>query len=103
MTPTVTIAANWVALLLTLLIPVAVAIITKAALPAKFKTVVTMVLAAAVVLIRRSQVDGGAAIISTQVAYDWAVTTAIAVASYLGFWAHLDVNGKAAPGFGLGK
>ncbi len=99
----ITISSNATALLLTLLIPVAVAAITKARLAAKWKSILTMVLSAAVVLIRRSQIDGGAAIISAQVAFDWTITTAVAIASYTGFWKPvIDVNSTVAPTVGIG-
>ena len=99
----VTIAANAVALLLTFLMPLGVALATKARLDAKWKSLITLILSAVIVLVRRSQVDGGAAVISTQVAFDWAVTTGVAVLSYLGFWQPvLNVNEKALPEQGLG-
>lgn len=99
----VVIASNWVALLLTLLIPVAVATVTKANLDSKWKSLITLILSAVVVLVRRSQIEGGAAIISSQVAFDWAITTAVAIASYVGFWKPVtDVNNNVAPNTGVG-
>lgn len=98
----ITIAQSWVSLLLTLLIPVAVAIVTKSHLDSRYKAVITMILAAVVVLVHRSTVDNGDAIISTKVAFDWVVTTAVAVASYLGWWQQVNINAKAAPNVGIG-
>ena len=99
----ITISSNIVALVVTLLIPLAVALVTKSAASAAVKSISTMVLTAAVVLIRRSQVDGGASIISAQVAFDWTITTAIAIASYVGLWKPLaNPNAKLAPTLGIG-
>lgn len=97
-----TIQSSGVSLLLTLLIPIAVAIITKVHLAPKYKAVLTMILSALVVLIHRSQIDNGSAIITTAVAYDVVVTTAVAIASYLGFWQQLNINQVAAPNVGIG-
>ena len=97
------ISTNLVALLLTLLIPVAVATLTKLALPSKWKAVLNMLLAGAVVLITSARTENGAAVISTEMAYNWAVTTAVAVASYLGFWKPIaSINQTALPQVGVG-
>jgi len=97
-------SANVVTLVLTLLIPVAVAVVTKASLPPRWKAVLTMVLTAIVSLITMNKLDNGAAVMSMQTAYQWAVSTVIAVVSYLGFWQPVtQVNDRAAPHIGFGN
>ena len=84
-------------------IPVAVALVTKASLDSRWKAVISIVLSAVVVLIHRSTTNDGTAVISAAAAFDWALTTAIAVASYVGFWSPVvDVNQTLAPTVGLG-
>lgn len=96
-------SANVVHLILTLLIPLAVAFVTKASASAALKAIVSIVLAAVVTLITRSRLGDGSAVLSYQVVYDWVITTAVAVASYLGVYKPvLDINEKALPDFGIG-
>lgn len=98
-----TINPNWLTLILTIMIPVATALVTKASASTRTKAAVTIVLAAVVTLIGKSRMDNGPAIISAQAAYDWLISTVVAVGSYLGAWKPLvDVNAKAAPGVGIG-
>lgn len=95
--------ANAVALILTLLIPVAVALITKRVAATWIKQVATIVLSGAVTLLTNSQLPDGTAVLGLQTMFDWTVTTAIAVVSYLGFWSStVQVNERAAPGVGIG-
>jgi hypothetical protein len=96
--------ASSVSVLLTLAVPVLTAVVTKAAAPAKVKAVVSIVLAAVATLVS-SAVDGtGQAVLSGPMFTDWLVTTAVAVASYLGFYKPvLSINDRLIPRFGLGK
>lgn len=97
--------ANTTHLILTLLIPLAVAIVTKSTASARVKALVTIVLSAVVSLITASRLPNGTAVLSYQMAYDTVITTAIAVASYLGFWKPtVAVNDQAVvlPKVGLG-
>jgi hypothetical protein len=97
------ISTNAVTLILTLLIPVAVATVTKLHLADRWKSVVTIVLSGLVTLITSARTDGGAAVISAQMAFDWTITTAIAITSYVGLWKPVaDVNRRFAPGVGIG-
>ena len=98
----ITIQSSVLSLILTFLIPVAVALVTKVHLASKWKAAITMILSAVVVLLHRSTVDNGSAILSAKVAFDWAVTTSVAVASYVGFWQQVNVNQAMAPTVGVG-
>lgn len=98
----ISISTNVVALICTLLIPVAVALITKNVTNDKIKAVATMVLAGVVVLIQRNRADNGTAVISAQAAFDWTITTAVAIASYVGLWKPItNVNDRLLPHKGL--
>lgn len=95
--------ANVVSFVLTLLIPVVVAFITKAALPSRWKAVITLVLSAAVSLITMNRLADGTAVFSLQTLYEWSLTTAIAVVSYLGLWQPVgQVSERLAPKAGIG-
>lgn len=93
-----------VSFILTLAVPVVTALVTKAEAPDRVKAVVTIILAAVVVLITQAVDDSGAAVLSGATFLAWLQTTAIAVASYLGFYKPvLDVNSRLLPGVGIGK
>ena len=93
-----------VSFILTLAIPVVTALVTKATAPDRVKAVVTIVLAAVVVLITRATDDTGQAVLSGAVFLSWLQTTAIAVASYLGFYKPVvNVNDRMLPSLGLGR
>lgn len=97
------IAADWLDLVLKLLIPVAVALVTKANASARVKAVVSMILAAAVTLLTEARLDDGSALLSFDTVQTWALNLSVAVATYLGFWRPVvDVNDKAAPEVGIG-
>jgi len=94
-------------LLLTLLIgaiiPLVVALITKATLDNRWKAIITMVLAAISGTLVTINDQGGTfewkqAVVAT------AATAITSIATYLGFWAPaVDPNTKLAPQFGLGS
>ena len=98
-----TIAADWTDLILKLLIPVAVALITKSTASARTKAVTSIVFAAVVALLTANRVDTGDAVLSFSTVQAWALNTAIAVAMYLGVYKPVvDINARAFPRFGLG-
>lgn len=100
----VTLSTAAVSFILTLAIPVITALVTKADAPDRVKAVVTILLAAVVTLITRSVDDTGQAVLSGPTFYAWLQTTAVAVASYLGFYKPVtQINDRMLPRLGLGK
>lgn len=98
-----TLKPDLLTLLLTLLIPVAVAIVTKASLPSKWKAVLTIILAALVTLLQQARGPEGTAVLSAVVMFQWAITTAIAIAAYLGFYKPVvNINQTVVPEVGVG-
>lgn len=89
-------------LLLTLIAPVAVALITKAHASSRLKAAVLLVLTALVTWLSKERGDDGSAVITAHMAFEWAITTAVALASYLGFWKPVaQVNDRALPNLGI--
>jgi hypothetical protein len=92
--------------LVVLVIPVLVGLVTKASASDRVKAVVTIVLAGVGTLIVQATADDGSAVISAVMAWDWLVTTALAVAAYLGILKPVvgngDLNSKLAPSKGIG-
>jgi len=99
----ITVASDKLDLILKLIVPVVVAVVTKAAAPARLKAAVTIVLAAVVALLTANRVDTGQAVMSFATVQAWAVDTMVAVFAYLGLWKPIvDVNARMFPGKGLG-
>ena len=98
----VVLAPTFVTFLVTLLLPVLVALVTKAVASDRLRAVILLVLTAITTLIGEAIVDDGSAIISKDTFMKWVMATLIAVASYLGFWKPVaNINAKAAPAVGL--
>lgn len=94
--------ANVVTFILTLLIPVATALLTRSTAVSWKKAVTTIVLGGAVTLLTVNQLPDGTALLTLQTMFDWLMTTAIAVVTYLGLWKPvLAVNQRIAPDFGI--
>jgi len=99
-----TISPDLVTLILTLIAPVVVAVTTKAHASPRLKAAVLLVLTAAITWLGKIRADDGSITITTQLATDWAMTTAVALASYLGFWKPVaDINEQTivAPKVGI--
>lgn len=97
-------SASVVSFVLTLAIPVVTAIVTKAQADARIKAVVTLVLAAIVTLISGAVDNTGQAVLSGPVLWDWLITTAVAVAAYVGIYKPIgQINDRLLPSFGLGR
>jgi small basic protein len=82
----ITLSADAVTLILTLLIPVATGLVTKSTAPNRVKAIAAIVFAAIVTLIGQTRTDTGTAIISAQMAGQWAITIAVQLAAYLGIY-----------------
>ncbi len=88
--------------LVSLIIPFFTALITKASASPTVKQVVTIVLAAVNTLIVSNTLQDGTAVISKENGLLWAVSTAIAITSYLGIYKPHALDAKTNPEFGLG-
>jgi hypothetical protein len=98
----VVLAPTFVTFLVTLALPLLVALVTKAVASDRLRAVILLVLTAVNTLIGEAIVDDGSAIISKDTFLKWVMATLIAVATYLGFWKPIvNVNAKAAPNVGL--
>lgn len=98
-----TLSTDLVTLILTLLIPVATGLVTKSTAPDRVKAIVALVLAGVVTLIGQARTDTGAAIISTQMAGQWAMTVAVQLAAYLGVYRPIAAKAvELAPTKGIG-
>jgi len=98
----VVLAPTFVTFLITLALPVLVALATKAVASDRLRAVILLVLTAVNTLIGEAIVDDGSAVFSKDTFLKWVMATAIAVVTYLGFWKPIvDVNSKAAPEVGL--
>lgn len=100
-----TISAYPAQVIVTFFVPVAVALVTKATLNARWKAVITMILTAVVQLVTSNQATpDGASVISAETVSSWLLALGIAVASYVGVWRPvIDVNARLAPTVGLGS
>lgn len=98
----VVLAPTFVTFLITLALPFLVALVTKWNASDRLKAALLLVLTAVNTLVGQAIVDNGSAVISKQTFLNWMLATAVAVASYLGFWKPVvHVNSKAAPNFGV--
>jgi len=99
----VTLSPHIVSFVITLLLPVLIALIYKAQVSATIRGVTLMVLTAVNVLITNAVVDTGQAIISRETFTQWILQLAIAIAMYLGVYRlpGVDVNNKVAPKVGF--
>lgn len=88
--------------LVSLIIPVLTGFLTKLNAPTTLKQAITIVLAAVNTLIVDATVGDGGAIITKENGLLWAVSTAIAVFSYLGYYKPHEANAKLNPDKGLG-
>jgi hypothetical protein len=95
-----------VAFLTTLLIPVAVALVSKSGLSDRWRAVLTLILAAVHTLVVDAIDPSGAAVISGATFQQWMLTTAIAVFAYVGLLKPLTngtLNDRILPNIGFGK
>lgn len=98
----VVLAPTFVTFLVSLLLPVVVALVTKWNASDRLRAVVLLVLTAVNTLIGEAIVDDGSAIFSKDTFLKWALQTAVAVVTYLGFWKPItNVNNNVAPNTGL--
>jgi hypothetical protein len=98
----VVLAPTFVTFLVTLALPLLVALVTKAVASDRLRAVILLVLTAVNTLIGEAIIDDGSAIISKDTFLKWVMATLIAVATYLGFWKPIvNVNAKVAPNVGL--
>ena len=91
--------------LVALVIPVLVGLATKVSASDRIKAVVMIVLAAVGALVVNATQSDGSAVLSAAMLSDWAITTATAVAAYLGVLKPLTngaLNSRLAPTIGLG-
>ena len=88
--------------LVSLAIPVLTGLLTKINAAPAVKQVVTIVLAAINTLIVQSTLADGTAVISKENGLLWAVSTGIAITSYLGIYKPHDANAKLSPDTGFG-
>lgn len=88
--------------LVSLVIPVLTGLLTKFNAPTALKQALTIFLAAVNTLIVDATVGDGGAIITKENGLLWAVSTAIAIFSYLGLYKPHDANAKLSPDSGLG-
>lgn len=97
-----TISAIIVTLIISVVVPLATALLTKASASAGVKQFVTALLAAVTgLLVTSTQLDGTAVL--SRPALLLAIGTFIAAqANYVGFWQPHALNAKVAPGVGLG-
>lgn len=99
----VVIADGVVDLILKLLIPVAVALVTKYRAPDAVKAIVNIVLAGVTTLLSQNLVDNGPAIISGDTLMNWAITLALSIAMYLGLFKPVaKVDQTVLPNQGIG-
>ncbi len=88
--------------LVSLVIPVLTGLLTKVSAPTALKQVFTIFLAAVNTLVVTSTLQDGTAVISKETGLLWAVSTAIAITSYLGIYKPHALDAKTNPEFGLG-
>lgn len=88
--------------LVSLVIPVLTGLLTKVNAAPAVKQVLTIVLAAVNTLIVSNLTDSGTSVVSKETALLWAVSTGIAITSYLGIYKPHDANAKLSPDKGLG-
>lgn len=88
--------------LVSLVIPVLTGLLTKVNAAPAVKQVVTIVLAAVNTLVVNATVGDGGAVITKENFLLWAVSTAIAVTTYLGIYKPHDANAKLSPNSGIG-
>lgn len=88
--------------LVSLIIPFFTGLLTKINASPTIKQVVTIVLAAVNTLVVSSTLQDGTAVISKENGLLWALSTATAVLSYLGYYKPHDANAKLSPESGIG-
>lgn len=88
--------------LISLVIPVLTGLVTKVTAAPAVKQVVTIVLAAVNTLVVNATLADGTAVISKETGLLWAVSTGIAITSYLGLYKPHDANTKLSPQSGIG-
>ena len=99
----VVLSPHWVSFILTLLLPVLVALVTKASVSDRVRAVLLMILVAVNVLITNAITDTGTAVFSKEMFLEWLINLAVAVFAYLGFWKPVtQVNARAMPEVGIG-
>ena len=99
----VTLSPHWVSFIITLLLPLAVALVTKVNAPPRVKAVVLLVLTALNVLITNAVIDTGQAVFSRETLVQWLMSTLIAVFMYLGVYQPIaQINARLAPNAGIG-
>lgn len=91
----ITINRYGVALIVTLLAPCAVGLLTRPSASNRLRTSLVMLITAVVVFLGRTMNNAGESVFSGDALFDWVLTTAVAIASYLGFWKPVvDVNAR---------
>lgn len=85
-----------------LLIPVLTGLFTKISASPTVKQALTIVLAGVNTLVVSNTLQDGRAVITKETALLWAVSTGIAITSYLGIYKPHDANAKLNPEHGLG-
>jgi uncharacterized membrane protein len=98
-----TIDAFLVTVLLSLVIPVLVSALTKAAAPDWVKDVANLILTGVAALITTATQVDGTAVISWVTFREWALALAISIAMYVKVWKAVGLNDRMLPNIGLGK
>lgn len=97
-----TISATLVTMLVSYIIPILTALITKATASANLKQFITALLAAANGLVVAGMVNDGTSVLSKEAILFAAGSFVLANISYISFWKPKDLNSKVVPGSGLG-
>lgn len=99
----ITIHPDLVSLILTVLIPVATGVITKAHASQRVKATVGLILAGIVALITTSRLASGAAVLSTQTLVQWALALTVSLATEFGVYRPIAPKAmKVLPNLGIG-
>lgn len=88
--------------LVSLVIPVLTGLITRYDASPTLKQLFTIFFAAVNTIVVQSTLADGTAVISKETGLQWAVSTAIALFSYVGIYKAHDLNASLAPEKGLG-
>lgn len=91
-----------VIILISVVIPFVTGLLTKLEASTTLKQCVTIVLTAANALIVTATMADGTAVLSQESLTNFAISTVIALLTYLGFMQPHNTNAKLAPGAGIG-
>lgn len=95
-----------VQIIVSMLIPIAIGLITKATLSSGVKTVLLLIANSVAALVIAATTEDGGAVITQATFFQWAIGLVIAIATYAGVYVPWKLTSRAdgilAPNFGIG-